>query len=200
MTEMPALRQVVDAMTPWQRSAFAAAFTQRMLPNFTLFSRLLRFGDVERICRIMDGVWEHLRGGASMNFEVQLEAVEANIPSLEEFDNYGVMPAHDAVVALYTTLLCILEEDPADAVSVANLSREAVATFIEVNEADAQMSDERLLRFIATHELMQDEDAFCEEVIERLQSVHQPDRSFIDQLRALATNEGFSNLGICDDV
>lgn len=171
-----------------------------MLPNFTLFSKLLKFGDAQKVRQIMDGVWNHLSGtGAKMNFEVQLDVVEGNMPSLDDFDLYGAMPALDAVVALYSTLLCILEGDVDDAFSVANLSKESVATFIEVNLADPQMSDVDLMRFIANHELMQEEDAFREDVLERLLSTEHPTPAMIADLRRLAHNEGFSNIGISDD-
>lgn len=198
MSEFQSLDKQLGKLKPWQLTAFSAALTERMLPNFTLFSRLLEFGDAEQIRRILDGVWEHLSGGASMNFEVQLDHVEDNMPSLEEFDMYGAMPALDAVVALYSTLVCILEKDASEAASVADLSRECVATFIEVNEADPQLSDAEIMRFIATHDLMQDEDAFQEEVLARLMEQEQTSRDFIKQLRLLAVNEGVSNLGISD--
>ncbi|KDE38796.1 hypothetical protein ADINL_2697 [Nitrincola lacisaponensis] len=199
MSDIQQLDAQLGEMKPWQLTAFSAALTERMLPNFTLFSRLLEFGDAVQVRRILDGVWEQLAGGASMNFEVQLDHVEANMPSLDEFDMYGAMPALDAVVALYSTLVCILEADPAEAASIADLSRECVATFIEVNEADPQLSDAELMRYIATHDLMQDEDAFQEEVLERLLATEHPNREFIKNLRTLAINEGVSNLGISDN-
>ena len=198
MSEFQQLEKQLGQFKPWQLTAFSAALTERMLPNFTLFSRLLEFGDAVQVRRILDGVWESLSGGASMNFEVQLDHVEDNMPSLDEFDMYGAMPALDAVVALYSTLVCIVEQDSSEAASIADLSRECVATFIEVNEADPQLSDAELMRFISTHELMQDEDAFQEEVIERLASQEQPNRQFIQSLKALAVNEGVSNIGISD--
>ncbi|WP_417585020.1 YjaG family protein [Nitrincola sp.] len=199
MSDIQQLEAQLGKLKPWQLTAFAAALTERMLPNFTLFSRLLEFGDAQQVRRILDGVWEHLAGGASMNFEVQLDHVEDNMPSLDEFDMYGAMPALDAVVALYSTLVCILESDPAEAANIADLSRECVATFIEVNEADPQLSDAELMRFIAAHDLMQDEDAFQEEVLERLQDQQQPNKAFIRDIRELAGNQGVSNLGISDN-
>lgn len=198
MSDFQQLEKQLGKLKPWQLTAFSAALTERMLPNFTLFSRLLEFGDTAQVRRILDGVWQHLAGGASMNFEVQLDHVEDNMPSLDEFDMYGAMPALDAVVALYSTLVCIIEEDPSEAANIADLSRECVATFIEVNQADPQLSDAEIMRFISTHDLMQDEDAFQEEIISRLVSQEHPNREFIKQLRVLAVNEGVSNLGISD--
>ncbi len=198
MSEFQQLHKQIGQFKPWQLTAFSAALTERMLPNFMLFARLIEFGDAQQVRRIMDGVWDNLSGGAKMNFEVQLDHIEANMPSLDEYDMYGAMPALDAVVALYSTLVCILEQDPAEAINIADLSRESVATFIEVNEADPQLSDAELMRFISTHDLMQDEDAFQEDVFIKLSAQDQPNPQFIQMLRSFSMNEGVSNIGISD--
>lgn len=180
----------------WQWVAFSAALTERMLPNFLLFSRLTDFGDPERLRLILDGVWDSLIGAAKMNFGVQLDHVEANMPSLDTYDMYGAMPALDAVVALYSTLMCILEKEAVEASSIGQLSRETVAIFIRINVADPQLSDEELNRFIATHPLMQAEEAFQQDILDQLATQSQPNKAFIQRLRTLATHEGVSNLGI----
>lgn len=200
MTEQQQLEKLMEKFENWQSTAFAAALTERMFPNYALFSRLTEFGDHQQMRQILDGVWNALAGtGAKINAEVQLDNVEANIPDLDEYDMYGAMPAYDAAVALYSTLVCMIEGDAAEAVGVSKLSRECVETFIEVTEADDQMSDEELVRFINTHDLMLDEEAFQEEVIERLRGQKQPNGAFIRELRELAQNQGVSNIGICDD-
>jgi uncharacterized protein YjaG (DUF416 family) len=61
------------------------------------------------------------------------------------------------------------------------------------------LSDEDLVRLINTHELMQAEDGFRDEVIERLQNQKQPSAAFVRELRDLARNEGVSNIGISDE-
>ena len=183
----------------WQLVAFSAALSERMFPNFALFSRLVEFGNAQQLRQILNGVWDKLGNtGAKMNFEVQLDKVEANIPDLEEFTMYGALPANDAVVALFSTLNIILAADPEEAANVANLSRECVASFIEISEADDQLSDEEVVRLINTHEMMEQEEAFQEEVLERVTSSKKPNKDLIAALRELAHNEGFSNIGITD--
>ena len=183
----------------WQLVAFSAALSERMFPNFALFSRLVEFGNAQQLRQILNGVWDKLGNtGAKMNFEVQLDKVEANIPDLEEFTMYGALPANDAVVALFSTLNIILAADPEEAANVANLSRECVASFIEISEADDQLSDEEVVRLINTHEMMEQEEAFQEEVLERVTSCKKPNKDLIAALRELAHNEGFSNIGITD--
>ncbi|WP_409524286.1 YjaG family protein [Nitrincola sp. MINF-07-Sa-05] len=200
MKEWQELEHQLEQFKPWQLTACAVAFTERMFPNFSLFSKLLSFGDSDKLRQVLNALWDQFTGsGARMNFEVQLDHVEANMPSLEEYDMYGAMPALDAVVALYSTLVTVLEEDPQEVLSIIQLSQESVATFIEVNHTDPQMSDIELVRFISTHELMLDEEAFREEVLERVSRQVNPDKAFISQLRELAENQGISNIGISDD-
>lgn len=200
MTEPLKLERQLDGLESWQLVAFCAALSERMFPNFALFSRLVEFGDHKQLRSILDGVWNQLAGtGSRINAEVQLDNVEDNIPDLDDFDMYGATPAHAAVVGLYSTLTCVIEGDVAEALEVANLSHECVAGFIEISEGDDQMSDEELVRFINTHDLMLNEEAFVEEVLARLRAQRQPSAAFIRDLRTLAENEGVSNIGISDD-
>ena len=184
-------------LNDWQLAALCAALSERMFPNFALFARLMEFGDVQQVRRILDGVWDHLgNSGAKMNFEVQLDNVESNMPNLDEYDMYGASPALDAVVALCSTLNTVIASDPCEVINVANMSRESVATFIEMT-ADDQISDEELVRYINTHELMQQEDDFQAVILEILQDDISRTEA-LSELRELAHNDGYSNLGICD--
>ncbi|MGH1462873.1 MAG: YjaG family protein [Neptuniibacter sp.] len=184
-------------LNDWQLAAFCAAISERMFPNFALFSRLMEFGDAEQMRRVLDGVWGYLGNtGAKMNFEVQLDNVDANMPNLDAFDMYGASPALDAVVALYSTLNSVIAADAGEVISVANMSRESVATFIEIS-ADDQISDDELVRYINTHELMQQEDDFQAAIIEIIHDDISRSEA-LKELRELAHNDGYSNIGICD--
>ena len=63
--------------------------------------------------------------------------------------------------------------------------------------ADDQISDEELVRYINTHELMQQEDDFQAVILEILQDDISRTEA-LSELRELAHNDGYSNLGICD--
>lgn len=197
----PSLKSQLADLQDWQLAAFSAALTERMFPNFALFSRLVEFGNAQQLRQILNGVWDKLGNtGAKMNFEVQLDKVEANMPDLEEFSMYGAYPANDAVIALYSTLNVVLVADRDEAANIANLSRECVATFIEVSEADDQLSDEEVVRLINTHEMMVQEEAFQEEVLSRITSAKKANAQLIKDLRQLAHNEGVSNIGVSDNA
>jgi len=200
MSELPQIDRQLAALKDWQLAAFCAALSERMYPNFALFSDLVEFGDNQKVRTVLNGVWDFLANtGAKMNFEVQLGHVETNMPDLEEFTMYGAVPARDAVLALVQTLDCILESDQELASDVANLSRECVATFIEFSEGDDQLSDEELLRLINTHELMEIEDAFQQEVLDQLNAHKQPNKALMQGLKTLAANGGVSNIGVRAD-
>ena len=197
MSELPQIDRQLAPLKDWQLSAFCAALSERMYPNFALFSDLVEFGDNQKLRTVLNGVWDHLANtGAKMNFEVQLGHVEANMPDLEEFTMYGAVPARDAVLALVQTLECVLEADLELASEIANLSRECVATFIEFSEGVDQLSDEELIRLINTHELMEIEDAFQQEVLDQVTAHKQPNKALMQSLRELASNEGVSNIGV----
>jgi hypothetical protein len=61
------------------------------------------------------------------------------------------------------------------------------------------MSDEQIIRLISNHDLMVQEDEVHEEFIERLMSTKTMTKAFVSDLRELARNQGFSNIGISDD-
>lgn len=200
MTDRLPVEPQLRSLDHTKLAAYCAALTERQFPNFILFSKLVEFGNTTQLETILDGVWQSLvPGGAKMNFEVQLDKVEANMPDLDEYEMYGASPALDAVVSLYSTLVCILEADVDEAIAVGNVSRECVAMFIELSEGDDQMSDEQIIRLISNHDLMVQEDEFHEEVIERLMSTKTMTKAFVSDLRELARNQGFSNIGISDD-
>ena len=181
----------------WQLVAYCAAVSERMFPNFALFSRLLEFGDAQKMRQILDAVWDHLNNtGAKMNFEVQLDKVEDNIPDLAEYDMYGAIPAQNAIVSLFSTLNTVLASDAGEVINIANLSREVVADFVELN-ADDQLSDDELVRYINTHDLMQQEDEFQSVILEILQDDISRGEA-LKELRELAHNDGYSNIGISD--
>jgi len=91
-----------------------------------------------------------------------------------------------------------LEQESDEAVAVSNLSYDTIGAYVEFAEADDQMSDEELVRLINMHDLMLDEDAFQEELLERLSGTSfKP--AVVETVRELAQNQGVSNIGISDE-
>src|SRR5690554_3698156 len=154
MSEMLNLERELETFEPWQLTAFSAALTERMFPNFALFARLVDFGDPARMRLLLDGVWDSLAGtGARVNFEVQLDQVEANMPDLDEYDMYGALPALDAIVALNACINCLLEKDRSEAANVGQLSRESVTAHIGTPVTSAARMPSSLGQKKNTHDL-----------------------------------------------
>ena len=191
--------QQIRALEPWQQMLFATALSERMFLNFALFSRLVNFGDLEKMRNLLNSIWEEqTQRGTKVNYEVQLNHVEDNIVDLDEYDMFGAIPARDAMMALFSTLILKLEQESDEAVAVSNLSYDTIGAYVEFAEADDQMSDEELVRLINMHDLMLDEDAFQEELLERLSGTSfKP--TVVEAVRELAQNQGVSNIGISDE-
>lgn len=191
--------QQIRALEPWQQMLFACALSERMFLNFALFSRLMNFGDLDKMRNLLNSIWEEqTQRGTKVNYEVQLNHVEDNIVDLDEYDMFGAIPARDAMMALFSTCILKLEQEPDEAVAVSNLSYDTIGAYVEFAEADDQMSDEELVRLINMHDLMLDEDAFQEELLQRLSGTSfKP--ALVEAVRELAQNQGVSNIGISDE-
>jgi len=191
--------QQIRALEPWQQMLFATALSERMFLNFALFSRLMNFGDLDKMRNLLNSIWEEqTQRGTKVNYEVQLNHVEDNIVDLDEYDMFGAIPARDAMMALFSTCILKLEQESDEAMAVSNLSYDTIGAYVEFAEADDQMSDEELVRLINMHDLMLDEDAFQEELLERLSGASfKP--AVVETVRELAQNQGVSNIGISDE-
>ena len=164
---------------PWQLAAFTAALAERMFPNYALFARVAEFGNAEVLRMAMDKVWDKLcQRGGKVNFETQLERVEPEIPEVENYDMYGVYPALDAAVAVCAAINQMESASAEEAANIGQLSQECVATYLEVI-ADPDLSDEELVRFINTHELMEQELGFQQQLLKQLQAMMKYSQSIL---------------------
>jgi|TARA_B110000114_G_scaffold156267_1_gene170027 uncharacterized protein YjaG (DUF416 family) len=181
-------------MQDWQQTAFSAALCERIFPHFALYDSLLETNQVSVARTALDQVWKQLSLRGNMNAETQLTKVEAIIHG-DEDESFGAGLAFDALVALMATLHCVDNACFEDAASVAHLSRESVAKFVELHAED-DLSDEELIRHIETHELMLQELAFQTDVMQLLNSQNVAKSSQIDQLKSMSMADGVSNIGI----
>lgn len=181
-------------MQGWQQTAFSAALCERIFPHYALYDSLLETNQVTTARTALDQVWKQLSLRGNMNVETQLAKLESLVHS-EEDESFGAGLAFDALVALMATLHCVEHASFEDAASVAHLSRESVAKFVELH-ADDDLSDEQLIRHISTHELMVKELAFQTDIMQLLISQNVAKSSQIDQLKSMSMADGVSNIGI----
>ncbi|WP_416306402.1 YjaG family protein [Neptunicella sp. SCSIO 80796] len=181
----------VRELSGWQAVAFAATLVERMLPNYNLFCEACDFGDPAQYRKTLNSIWESLASPKSkINFAAQLEKIETAIPDAADFDVYGVYPAIDVCMSMTALILLIMDDDPQGAVVVSKLSQGSVEAFVEAAAAE-EIDDTQ----IKQHPLMQWEISFQADLLGVLASTR-PDAGLFKQLKAMATEEGMSNIGI----
>ncbi|MFT2089657.1 YjaG family protein [Paraglaciecola sp. 2405UD69-4] len=183
--------QQVRELENWYAVAFSATLLERMLPNYTLFCEATEFADPSQYRNSLNTIWEWLSTPkAKINFSAQLEKIEESVPDANDFDNYGVYPAIDVAMSMSATILLIQGEDPQGAVVVSKLSQGGVEAFIEAS------TDEPLTTLeIKQHPLMQWEIETQKELLALLSNSPKSAET-CKKLKALATSEGMSNIGL----
>nr|WP_246480790.1 YjaG family protein [Motiliproteus sediminis] len=189
----------LESLDPWQLTLFTTALAERQYPNYQLFTEVTDWGDADQARRQLDKLWERLANRTgSLNVETQLEKLETITPDPDDFDFYGVQPALDFCVCLHAAFAQQEEPSFEEAGGVAQVSMACVDTFLELT-AEPELSDEELVRYINTHELMVQEEALQQQLLEQLLAGTSGDAALVDQLRQLAANDGVSNIGISID-
>jgi uncharacterized protein YjaG (DUF416 family) len=184
----------LEKFEPWQQITFMACLCERMYPNYVLFCQQTHYAEARVYRNILDAVWEILTvKTAKINFEGQLEKLEALIPSQEEFDLYLVYPAIDACEALSTVLHALLDRDLL-AESVQKVSQISVTTVAQLEEAREGIE--------ITDSTQKDNEAVCEEwdiqwaIYRPLKDAEVRDVELMKDLRDELKDAAASNIGI----
>lgn len=183
----------LEKLESWQHVTFMASLCERMYPNYAMFCQQTDFGESQLYRRILDLVWETLTvKDAKVNFDSQLEKLEAAIPDADDYDIYGVYPAIDACVALSELLHSRLSGETLEhAIEVSKTSITTVA-MLEMTQAGREMSDEELKENPAVEE----EWDIQWEIFRLLAACEERDIELIKGLRADLREAGSSNIGI----
>lgn len=182
-------------LNPRQQIAFMASLSERLVPNYALYTSMSGSGDPAVLHNVLDLVWERLKvKSARIDFDKQADKLAAIEPP-ETDDSFGARRATESVMALSTLLDALRGEAPEAALDVSQVSRSGVRAYIEMTEGSEDA--ERLDALFREHELMQDERAFQQAVLEAVEE--DPDVVSIAALRDLGRNQGVSNLGLSLD-
>ncbi|NIG88065.1 YjaG family protein [Serratia symbiotica] len=135
----------LERLESWQHLTFMASLCERMYPNYQMFCQQTAFDDPAIYRRILDLVWETLVvKDAKVNFDSQLEKLEQAIPSVEDYDLYGVYPAIDACIALGELIHSRLSGETLEhAITISETSIRTVA-MLEMTQAGREMTDDEL--------------------------------------------------------
>jgi uncharacterized protein YjaG (DUF416 family) len=85
----------IEAWSPEQRLALAAAMAERWLPVYEAFSAEEEWGDPPSLRRMLDAVWDHLRGPtlAPNDLARYRQQLHDSTPHMDDFDAYEALVA-----------------------------------------------------------------------------------------------------------
>ncbi|MWN06197.1 YjaG family protein [Gilliamella sp. Pas-s95] len=134
----------IEKLPQWQQRLFMACLCERMYPNFVFYCQQQQNEeDAKSYKKILDLVWESLMvEDVKINFDLQLEKLEAIIPTVTEDSPYMVYPAIDACQALSEVLHSYLSGEIAEhSAKVSGISATTVAEF-EMTKTNVALSED----------------------------------------------------------
>lgn len=184
----------LENVESWQHLTFMAALCERMAPNFKLFCQMNeQESEAKTYTNILNLVWEYLTvKDTKINFENQLEKLEEIIPDVNDYDNFGVVPASDACQALAEILHAIIAGETLErAVEISQISLGTVTSLLETESG----------RNFSESELKESEDIQAEldvqwQIYRLLKDCEKRDVALILDLKNEIRAEGISNIGI----
>ncbi|OOF65595.1 YjaG family protein [Rodentibacter sp. Ppn85] len=184
----------LENLESWQHLTFMAALCERMMPNFKLFCQMNNRETEGKIYQnILNLVWEYLTvKDCKINFENQLEKLESIIPDVNNYDNFGVVPALDACEALAEILHAIIAGETLErAVKISRISLGTITALLETENG----------RHFSETELKENEDIQAEldvqwQIYRLLKECEKRDVALILDLKNEIRTEGISNIGI----
>ncbi|MWN31702.1 MULTISPECIES: YjaG family protein [unclassified Gilliamella] len=134
----------IEKLPQWQQRLFMACLCERMYPNFVFYYQQQQNDEAPKSYKkILDLVWESLLvEDAKINFDLQLEKLEAIIPTVTDDSPYMVYPAIDACHALSEVLHSYLSGEIAEhSAKVSSLSATTVAEF-EMTKTNVALTED----------------------------------------------------------
>ncbi len=187
----------IKALDLWQKTLFATALAERMLPNYLLFAELTEAEGADKAVTQLDILWQSLYSKEiRLNYDSMLDQLEVLMHDPKVHDFYGVYPASDALMAISTILTALQQKVEADLVNISKLSSSTVAAFIEASEQPEMEDEDALEDFVFAHPLMQDERGLQAELLELVETLSRKDADAIKALRKDLRDAGVSNIGV----
>jgi len=171
------------------------AVAERALPNAILYVSAQE-GEGGDFSVMVDAIWQHLVVEPNEEEIVELlDEVVSHMPDQDNVDNYGVLPTTDCFSLLEQALLAGVHDEKRRAFEASQTSLSTVTQFIEFSEGDG-LSENKLIKLFDSHPLIEREFSFQAELNDLLRAAKHPGEVLISEIRALAQDEGVSNIGI----
>ncbi|WP_303818234.1 YjaG family protein [Actinobacillus minor] len=184
----------MERFEPWQHLTFMACLCERMYPNYQLFCQVTEQDEFAKTYQnILNLVWEHLTvKGAKINFDNQLEKLEAIIPDVNDYEFFGVLPAQEACEALSELLHSIIAGSTLEqAIRISQISLSTVASYLEL-QVEHELNEQELKN--ATE--IQEELDIQWQIYRLLNECEERDTQLILDLKNEIRSTGISNIGV----
>lgn len=184
----------MERFESWQHLTFMAALCERMYPNYQLFCEVTEQPEQAKVFQnILTLVWEFLTvKGAKINFDNQLEKLEAIIPDVNDYDFFGVLLAQEACEALSELLHSIIAGSTLEqAIRISQISLGTVASYLELQQ-EHELNEQEL----KNAEEIQDELDVQWQVYRLLNECEERDTALILDLKNEIRSSGISNIGL----
>lgn len=198
------LMKSVKALSGWRETVFLLALTERSLPNIALFlestERLQLEADLYPygLASLMTQSWQHSVFSPNDESLVQILDDVAFHFIEEEETAFGALPCNLGLEVWELALLSALNRDKKRAEEGSQLSIQIVSEFIEFSEGEG-LDENALIKLFEKHDLMAREFSFQQELCDILRGADKLTREFLAEVRALAADDGVSNLGVSLD-
>lgn len=184
----------MERFESWQHLTFMAALCERMYPNYQLFCEVTEQPEQAKVFQnILNLVWEFLTvKGVKINFDNQLEKLEAIIPDVNDYDFFGVLLAQEACEALSELLHSIIAGSTLEqAIRISQISLGTVASYLELQQ-EHELNEQEL----KNAEEIQDELDVQWQVYRLLNECEERDTALILDLKNEIRSSGISNIGL----
>ncbi|WP_392563130.1 YjaG family protein [Orbus sturtevantii] len=184
----------LEKLASWQLKLFMVCLCERMYPNFALYCQQMKSTDDKIYKAIIDLNWESLLiKNVKINFDGQLEKLEAIIPSVDENSPYSVYPAIDACEALSELVHSYLSGEQLVEHAIA-ISRISLKTIIELESA--KTGDDLSENELKEYQPILDELDLQWEIYRLLKNEKNQDLELIKGLKSDLREEQISNIGV----
>lgn len=184
----------MERFEPWQHLTFMACLCERMYPNYQLFCQVTEQDEFAKTYQnILNLVWEHLTvKGAKINFDNQLEKLEAIIPDVNDYEFFGVLPAQEACEALSELLHSIIAGSTLEqAIRISQISLSTVASYLEL-QVEHELNEQELKNAAE----IQEELDIQWQIYRLLNECEERDTQLILDLKNEIRSTAISNIGV----
>jgi len=185
----------LQSLSAWRERAFILALAERALPNALLYQSSLE-SEESIPQQLISDMWHDLIIEPDEERIVEcLDQIMGFMPETDSTEHYGALPTADCLQLFEQGLLAGINDDKRRALEASQASLDTIIQFIEFSEGEG-LSENKLIKLFDSHPLVEREFSFQSEVIDLLRPASHPGDELIKAIRALAQDEGISNIGI----